>query len=80
MVLTTSLAKGFGTGGGVTVLHDKEMHRKILTCGSSYTFSGPVQPPMLGASIASAKIHLSDEIYSLQNKLPQKIELTQRII
>ncbi|MEQ9415033.1 MAG: aminotransferase class I/II-fold pyridoxal phosphate-dependent enzyme, partial [Cyclobacteriaceae bacterium] len=59
MVLSTSLAKGFGTGGGVLVLPDKEMMRKILTCGSSYTFSGPVQPPMLGASIASAKIHLS---------------------
>ncbi|MBI1769745.1 MAG: aminotransferase class I/II-fold pyridoxal phosphate-dependent enzyme [Bacteroidetes bacterium] len=80
MVLTTSLAKGFGTGGGVTVLHDKEMHRKILTCGSSYTFSGPVQPPMLGASIASAKIHLTDEIYLLQNKLAQKIKMTRNII
>src|SRR5258708_17475850 len=80
MVLTTSLAKGFGTGGGVTVLHDKEMHRKILTCGSSYTFSGPVQPPMLGASIASAKIHLTDEIYSLQNKLADKIKMTRNII
>jgi len=80
MVLTTSLAKGFGTGGGVTVLSDKEMMRKLLTCGSSYTYSGPVQPPMLGASIASAKIHLSDEIYSLQNKLEQKISLTREII
>jgi 7-keto-8-aminopelargonate synthetase-like enzyme len=47
MVLSTSLAKGFGTGGGVTVLSDREMMRKILTCGSSYTYSGPVQPPML---------------------------------
>lgn len=80
MILTTSLAKGFGTGGGVTVLHDKEMHRKILTCGSSYTFSGPVQPPMLGASIASAKIHLTDDIYTLQNKLTEKIKMTRRII
>ncbi|MEX1238445.1 MAG: aminotransferase class I/II-fold pyridoxal phosphate-dependent enzyme [Cyclobacteriaceae bacterium] len=80
MVLTTSLAKGFGTGGGVTVVPDKEMRRKILTCGSSYTFSGPVQPPMLGASIASAKIHLTDEIYSLQDKLAQKIALTRSII
>ena len=80
MVLSTSLAKGFGTGGGVLVLSDKEMHRKILTCGSSYTFSGPVQPPMLGASIASAKIHLSDEIYTLQNKLAAKLELTQKLI
>lgn len=80
MVLTTSLAKGFGTGGGVTVMSDKEMMRKITTCGSSYTYSGPVQPPMLGASIASAKIHLSDEIYTLQDKLKSKLELTRNII
>jgi 7-keto-8-aminopelargonate synthetase-like enzyme len=80
MVLTTSLAKGFGTGGGVTVVPDKEMRRKILTCGSSYTFSGPVQPPMIGASIASAKIHLSDEIYALQDKLANKIALTRSIV
>jgi 7-keto-8-aminopelargonate synthetase-like enzyme len=80
MVLTSSLAKGFGTGGGVTILSDPEMMRKIKTCGSSYTFSGPVQPPMLGASIASAKIHLSDEIYSLQNKLANRIDMTRSII
>jgi 7-keto-8-aminopelargonate synthetase-like enzyme len=80
MVLSTSLAKGFGTGGGITVMSDKEMMRKIVTCGSSYTFSGPVQPPMLGASIASAKIHLSDEIYDLQNKLKAKLALTRSVI
>jgi len=80
LVLSTSLAKGFGTGGGVLVLQDPEMKRKILTCGSSYTFSGPIQPPMLGASIASAKIHLSDEIYLLQSKLREKIELTKSLI
>ncbi len=80
MVLATSLAKGFGTGGGVTVLSDKEMMRKIITCGSSYTYSGPVQPPMLGASIASARIHLSGEIYNLQSELAEKITLTRHVI
>ncbi len=80
MILTTSLAKGFGTGGGVTILPDGELKRKILTCGSSYTFSGPVQPPMLGASIASAKIHLTKEIDELQTKLKEKIELTSNLI
>jgi 7-keto-8-aminopelargonate synthetase-like enzyme/predicted N-acyltransferase len=80
MVLSTSLAKGFGTGGGVLVLKDLEMRRKIFTCGSSYTYSGPVQPPMLGASIASAKIHLTDEIYNLQGQLKKKLQLTQEII
>lgn len=80
IVLSTSLAKGFGTGGGVLIMSDKEMIRKILSCGTSYTLCGPVQPPMLGASIASAKIHLSDEIYLLQNKLKDKIELTRKTI
>jgi 7-keto-8-aminopelargonate synthetase-like enzyme len=80
IVLSTSLAKGFGAGGGLLVLPDKEMRRKILTCGSSYTISGPVQPPMLGAAIASAKIHLTEEIYALQNKLKGKIELAKNII
>lgn len=80
MVLSTSLAKGFGTGGGVTVMSDKELMRKIKTCGSSYTYSGPVQPPMLGASIASAKIHLSEDIYSLQRQLSEKISLTRSVI
>jgi hypothetical protein len=80
MVLTTSLAKGFGTGGGVTVLSDPEMMRKLRTCGSSYTYSGPVQPPMLGASIASAKIHLSEEINTLQSRLAKRISLTESII
>lgn len=80
MVLSTSLAKGFGTGGGVTVVNDPELKRRILTCGSSYTFSGPIQPPMLGASIASAKIHLTDEIYELQNRLRSKIELAGSLI
>ncbi|HSH67449.1 MAG TPA: aminotransferase class I/II, partial [Bacteroidia bacterium] len=42
--------------------------------------SGPVQPPMLGASIASAKIHLTDEIYELQKQLKEKLVLTQDII
>lgn len=80
MVLTTSLAKGFGSGGGLVVLPDPEMRRKVLTCGSSYTVSGPVQPPMLGASIASAKIHLTDEIYTLQDKLKSKIAIVQQCI
>jgi Aminotransferase class I and II len=80
MVLSTSLSKGFGAAGGATVFSDPEMKRKVLTCGSSYTFSGPEHPPMLGACIASAKIHLTDEIYQLQNQLKEKISFAQSII
>ena len=38
-------------------------------------FSGPVQPPMLGAAIESAKIHLSDELPALQAALRERVEL-----
>lgn len=79
IVLTTSLAKGFGVGGGVFVMSNQEMKRKIFTCGTSYTFSGPIQPPLLGAIIESAKIHLNDEIYTLQNELKRKIAFTHKI-
>jgi 7-keto-8-aminopelargonate synthetase-like enzyme len=80
MVIATSLSKGFGAAGGATILPDPEMKRKILTCGSSYTFSGPEHPPMLGACIASAKIHLSDDIYRLQHSLQERIQLAKSII
>jgi 7-keto-8-aminopelargonate synthetase-like enzyme len=80
MVFATSLSKGFGTSGGVAVFHDKNLMTKVKTVGSSFVFSGPIQPPSLGASIASATIHLSDEIYDLQNNLQRKISFCHRLI
>ena len=43
-------------------------------------FSGPIQPPMLGAAIASARIHLSSEIYRLQLELQDRIALCNRLL
>jgi len=74
MVLVTSLAKGFGTGGGVIVALDQALIQRIRTCGSTLIFSGPIQPPMLGASIASAQLHLSDEMPHLQQSLHTLID------
>jgi len=72
MVLVTSLNKAFGAAGGVIVLPDAERRRRVRTCGSALLFSGPIQPPMLGAALASARIHLSPEIDSLQTKLRER--------
>ncbi len=74
MVLITSLAKGFGSCGGAMIFPDGELKELVRNCGSSLMFSGPLQPAQLGASIACAKIHLTDEIYTLQNDLKSKIE------
>lgn len=78
--LITSLAKAFGSGGGVLVFQDREDMRKVRTGGSSFVFSGPLQPAILGASIASARIHLSPEIYKLQDELKEKLNYCDRLI
>lgn len=80
LVIATSFAKAFATGGGLLVFHDAEIKRKILTCGSSFTFSGPLQPSQLGAIIESAKIHLSDEINTLQSQLNQRTRFALNLI
>ena len=38
-------------------------------------FSGPLQPPLLGAGIASARVHLSPEIRDRQVRLMERIRL-----
>ena len=80
MIFTTSLNKAFAGCGGTVVSSDPEIIRKIKTCGASFVFSGPIQPPMLGGTIASANIHLSDEIYVLQNNLSEKIAYCESLI
>lgn len=80
MIFTTSLNKAFAGGGGVIVSLNKDIIQKIKTCGTTFVFSGPMQPPMLGASIASAKIHLSDEIYNLQEQLNSRVIHLNKLI
>jgi 7-keto-8-aminopelargonate synthetase-like enzyme len=80
MVLATSLAKGFASAGGVFVLPDEEMYWKVKNWGGPLTYSGPQQPAVIGSSVASAKIHLSDEIYTLQNSLQTKIQFCNEVI
>jgi len=73
MVLVTSLAKGFGSAGGVFVFGDPKLYQKVRTWGGPITYSGPQQPAVIGASVASAKLHLSNEIGVMQKDLLEKI-------
>jgi 7-keto-8-aminopelargonate synthetase-like enzyme len=74
-VVVASLAKAFSAGGAVLVFPDAETARLVRTCGSTMIFSGPLQPPLLGAAIASARVHLSPEIHERQKKLMERIHL-----
>jgi len=73
VVVAVSLNKSFACAGGALVLPDAETRRRIRTCGSTIIFGGPIQPPMLGAAMASARIHLSPEIETLQRELRERI-------
>ncbi len=80
MILATSLNKAFAAGGGALIFTNTELHKKVKTCGSPFITSGPLQPANLGAGIASAQLHLSDEIYDLQQNLLDKIQFTKDLL
>lgn len=75
LIVVVSMIKGFGTAGGVSIFPTEEMKQRARNCGSTHIFSGPITNPVLGASIASAKIHLSPEIYELQKALKERVDL-----
>lgn len=74
VVLTGTLGKTFGAGGAVIACQDPKLQQKIKTFGGPLTFSVQLEPATVGAAIASAKIHLSKEIYQMQQVLHDKIE------
>lgn len=80
LVVATSLAKAFATGGAVLVYPDKELARRVRTCGGPLITSGPLQPANLGAAIACAEIHLSPEIYKFQQELQNKVQYAHALL
>jgi 7-keto-8-aminopelargonate synthetase-like enzyme len=74
VVLATSLGKGFGIGGGALVCPNKEVKQMMTRAGGSTVFCTQLPVQMLGSGIESAKIHLTNEIYTLQDKVKSNIE------
>ncbi|WP_299824367.1 bifunctional aminotransferase class I/II-fold pyridoxal phosphate-dependent enzyme/GNAT family N-acetyltransferase [uncultured Pontibacter sp.] len=73
MILTANLGKAFGACGGLSLFPNEEWYHKVNNFGGPLTFSVQIEPATLGAAIASAKIHLSDEIYGYQEELQKRI-------
>jgi len=78
MLVVLGLAKSFATSGGAIVLPNSALAERVLTCGRTLIFSGPLQPAQLGAGIASARIHLSEELPRLQQQLLSRIDVFNR--
>ncbi len=80
MVVVTSLNKAFAAGGSVVVLSDEKLANKIKTCGGPLIFAGQHQMSSLGAAVACAKIHLSNEITHMQEELIEKIHYCHELL
>lgn len=78
-VVAGSLNKSFAAAGGAITFPDEETRRKVFSVGGPMIFSGPVQPPMLGAILASAKLHLSGQVVTRQQRLVYLIRLFNRL-
>jgi hypothetical protein len=80
VVVAASLNKSFAAAGGALIFPDAEDKRRVRTLGGPMIFSGPVQPPMLGAALASAAIHLSPELEQRQAGLQERIRLCTQLM
>lgn len=79
LVMAFGLAKSFGTMGGVVATPDPDTVELIEATGGPMLFGGPLPPGTLGAGIASADIHLSDELPRLQHELLDRIDLVHQV-
>ncbi|MFD0964780.1 aminotransferase class I/II-fold pyridoxal phosphate-dependent enzyme [Pseudofulvibacter geojedonensis] len=80
MVLAISLNKSFAAAGGCIVFPNTEMEELVRNCGSTYIFCGPIQPPMLGAALASVNLHLDPNFSQKQEELKKLIEYTNNLL
>ncbi|MBK7850945.1 MAG: aminotransferase class I/II-fold pyridoxal phosphate-dependent enzyme [Bacteroidetes bacterium] len=74
LYLTTGLTKAFGTSGGLLIYPEEASFNLIKNTSKAFIFSIQMPPMVLGATVESAKIHLSDEIYTFQDELRLKME------
>lgn len=79
-IIVCSLAKAFGTNGGVIFLGPKEQKEIVKRFGGPMSYSQYINPATIGATIASVEIHGSDEFPVMQRKLHDNIALFDSLL
>ncbi|MFV8351745.1 aminotransferase class I/II-fold pyridoxal phosphate-dependent enzyme [Flavobacterium sp. XS2P14] len=80
VLLFGTLSKTFGASGATLLCTDSRLREKIKNFGGPLTFSAQLELASVAAAIASADIHLSTEITSLQYDLLEKIEYFKSLL
>lgn len=80
-IITATLNKAFGTSGAVVLLggRSREELRIIERFGGAMSYSQPMNTAAVGASLASAELHMTEELGRLQQRLRQNIALFDRL-
>jgi 7-keto-8-aminopelargonate synthetase-like enzyme len=78
VVVALSLNKAFSAAGGALAFPSRDLLARVRRCGGPMLFSGPIQPPMLGAAVGSARLHLSERFPALQAELDDRLALCIR--
>ena len=79
-IVVSTLSKTFGASGATVFCKNQKLRDKIKNFGGPLTFSAQLEPASVAAAIASADIHLSTEITSLQSDLSEKIEYFKSLL
>ncbi|MFD7610733.1 aminotransferase class I/II-fold pyridoxal phosphate-dependent enzyme [Streptomyces sp. NPDC059828] len=81
-IVVATLNKAFGTSGAAIVLdgYSKDLLRVIERFGGGLSYSQPLNTAAVGAGLASAEIHHTAELTTLQNRLSGNIELFDSLI
>jgi 7-keto-8-aminopelargonate synthetase-like enzyme len=80
VVVALSLNKAFSAAGGALAMPSRDLCDRVRRCGGPMLFSGPIQPPMLGAAVGSAQLHLSARFPELQAELDARLGLCLRTL
>ena len=73
IIIIGTLSKTFGASGAFMVTSNKKFYSDVKNFGGPLTFSAQLEPAAVAAASASAAIHLTDEIYNIQNDLAEKV-------
>ena len=67
-IIVCSLAKAFGSNGGVIFLGPKDQKELVKRFGGPMSYSQYINPAAIGATIASVEVHRSSEFRELQRR------------
>lgn len=73
LIVTFSLAKGFGTNGGGVVVPAAWQEALIRSFGQTYAFSAPLDFSIQAAALASLELHNDGTVRALQERLRDRV-------